>query len=380
MIADYRLKRPMDRFQIQYITSLQKIQNAIQELSLDEGTTIAVFLILWIDVVRAELQSSRNHLRGLYLLLQELQKKYRRPQNRQGVLVDETGGIGVSPLIMQIWRISIRLDFNASLYLVEPPVFPPIPNEEEYLHRQWILLSTQDVYAAEWALAGFAQDNLIHRACHVAARARKLRKSRQYSPAVEAEIQSAIAELEKEYREWHQRDIVQIAEASEQKFQLPPPNSSESSPMDSLSATGEGQLGTFVNYPPYHVANSFYANLVIQVRASSIYISLIANPEIGPGPNPQRFQDAVEICRILAGLGEDRANSPSSKVWVMFLVGVAFGGLRRSEMEARWISRKMNAVLKMFPLMKVAVEAYQNLWEAEGDFWDEMDKLRAVLY
>src|SRR5436190_795374 len=98
MIADYRLQRSMDRFHIQYITSLRKIQNAIQQLSLDEGTTIAVFLILWIDVVRAELRPSRKHLLGLFLLLQELQKKYRRPESEPGILVDENGGVGVSPL------------------------------------------------------------------------------------------------------------------------------------------------------------------------------------------------------------------------------------------------------------------------------------------
>ena len=380
MIADYRLQRPMDRFHIQYITSLRKIQHAIQQLSLDEGTTIAVFLILWIDVVRAELRSSRKHLRGLYLLLQELQKTYRRPESGAGLLVDENGGVGVSPLIMQIWRISIRLDFTTSLYLVQPPVFPPMPPEHKSLHRQWILLSTPSMDAAEWALAGFAQDDLIHRACHVAFEARKLRKSQNYTPAVEAEIQSATAELERQYREWHQRRIVQIAESVEQEFQLTSPYSSETSPSDSPSATGEEQLWTFINYPPCRVANTFYANIVLQVLATSIYISLIAHPVVGPGPNPQRFQDAVEICRIIAGLGEDRTNTASSKIWVMFLAGVVFGGLRRSTMEAQWLLGKMDEIVKMFPLMKNAVRAYQNLWDVEGDFWDEMDKLQAVLY
>ena len=380
MIADYRLQRPMIRFQIQYITSLQKIQHAIQKLSLDEGTTIAVFLILWIDVVRAELRSSRKHLRGLYLLLQALQRPHRHSQSGPGILADESGGVGVSPLIMQIWRISIRLDFTTSLYLVEPPVFPPIPTEEQDFHRQWILLSTPNVDAAEWALAAFALDNLMHRACHVAFRARKLRKSRNYTPADETEIQAATAELEKEYQEWHQRPIVQIAEAAEQELQLASLNSSETSPSNSPSPTGEEQLWTFVNYPRYRVANAFYANIAIQARTSSIYISLITHPVIGPGPNPQRFQDAVEICRILAGLGEDRANTASSKIWAMFLAGVAFGGLRRSEMEAQWLLRSMNAIVKMFPLMKNAVKGYQNLWDAEGDYWDEMDKLQAVLY
>ena len=380
MIVDYRLQRSMDRFHVQYITSLHKIQKAIEYMSLDEGTTIAVFLILWIDVVRAELRSSRKHLRGLYLLLQELQKTYRPPGSEPEILVDQSGGVGVSPLMMQIWRIAIRLDFTTSLYLVEPPIFPAIPPDQQDLHRQWILLSTPDTDTSEWALAAFAMDNLMHRACHVAFQVRALRKSPMYTPEVEAEIQSAAAELEKQYRDWFQRPIVQFAESIEQAAQLNSPESSEStSPSDSQCAIDE-QLWTFLDYPPRRIVNAFYANLAISLRASSIYISLIAHPIIGPDPKTRRYEDAVEICQVLAGLGEDKSNTASSKVWVMFLAGVAFGGLRRSEREAQWLYWRMDSVVRMFPLMKDAVAAYKKLWDAEGDFWDEMDKVQAMLY
>jgi hypothetical protein len=40
----------------------------------------------------------------------------------------------------------------------------------------------------------------------------------------------------------------------------------------------------------------------------------------------------------------------------------------------------MKRILQMFPLMKDAVTAYPQLWDAEGDFWDEMDKVQALLY
>src|SRR6202035_116060 len=38
MVADYRLRRGMDRFHNQYIISLRMIQNSIQEMDVDEGT------------------------------------------------------------------------------------------------------------------------------------------------------------------------------------------------------------------------------------------------------------------------------------------------------------------------------------------------------
>jgi hypothetical protein len=64
----------------------------------------------------------------------------------------------------------------------------------------------------------------------------------------------------------------------------------------------------------------------------------------------------------------------------VFLAGVTFGGVRRNEREARWLLEKMEAITKMFPLMRDATDAYQKLWNVEGDFWDEMDKIQKILY
>ena len=381
MIADYRLRRPMDRFIILYGRSLHRIQDSIRLHDLDEGTTLAVFLILWIDVVRAELRSSRKHLRGLYLLFQELQKQHRLPNSNPGILIDGRGGLSISPLMMQIWRIAIRLDFTTSLYLFQPPVFPVIPPEQQDLHRQWILPSTPDADTAEWALAAFAQDNLMHRACHLACQARAMRNSPSHTQKTELEIIYRAEELEAQCQDWYQRPIVMHAESIEQSAQLDTTSSSaESSPSSSDSPTVEDPLAKFLDYPRCRIVNPFYANLVASARAASIYISLIAHPVIGPGPNSKRFQDAVEICQILAGLGQDTTHTASSKIWIMFLAGCAFGGVRRSGKEAEWLRWRMEGIVKLFPLMGNAVTMYEGLWDVEGDFWDEMDKLQAVLY
>jgi hypothetical protein len=373
MVADYRLQRSMDRFHNQYITSLHMIQNSIQEMDIDEGTTIAVFLVLWIDVVRAELRSSRKHLRGLYLLLQELQKKYRPPEDTtQGMMVDKSGGVGVSPLIMQIWRIAIRLDFTTSLYLVQPPVFPLIPPEQQDLHVKWIAISTPDGDTAEWALAAFAMDNLMHRACHLATQARSLRNSPGYVPEMEVQILAAANVLLAQIDEWHNRPIVQHAKRlEEEQFKC---STSDSSP-----SSVDEELWTFLDHPPRRILNHFYGNLEISSLATAIYISFITYPDIGPAPYPQRFLDAVEICQIMAGLGEDTPHTASSKIWIVFVAGAALGGVR-SKRESEWLLWRMKKILAMFPLMKDAITTYPRLWDTEGDFWDEMDKVQALLY
>lgn len=366
MIADYRLRRGMERFHYNYITSLRMIQNSIQNMDVDEATTIAVFLVLWIDVVRAELRSSTKHLRGLYLLLQEIQKKYRPPDMDGGMFIDQSGGVGVSPLIMSIWRLAIRLDWTTSLYLCSTPVFPTIPAEQQDFHRRWVILTNPDVTTAEWALATFAQDNLMHRACHLAARARATRLSPKYTAEMEWGISMAAAELHKENDGWYQRPIVQMAQVMEESMQFTHPDSPSEDPY------------IFSDYPSRHICNHFYANLYISSLAANIYISLITDPQIGPGTETNRFMDAVKICQTLSRLRDDKSQPESSKIWIIFLAGIAFGGYR-SPRESKWLFWRVHQILKSFPLMKKSVDAYEKMWNVEGDFWDEMDKIQ-VLY
>ena len=63
--------------------------------------------------------------------------------------------------MMHIWRVSIKIDWTASLFLVEPPILPQIPAAED-LHRQWIMKSAFAT-DADWALTAFSLDNLIHK-------------------------------------------------------------------------------------------------------------------------------------------------------------------------------------------------------------------------
>jgi hypothetical protein len=350
-VVDYRLQRSMDRFQRQYIMALQSIQTAIQTLQIDEGLAVSVFLISWIDIVRGKFETTRKHLRGLRLILERLEPGCGNPTH---------GTTKLSPLLMQIWRVAIKFDWAASIFLLVRPVFPTVPAAED-LHRRWIKTMAAAGDATEWAITAFALDNLIHKACHFAVQVRTLR--RKGTPDIESTVLSLVTILETENSHWRQRPIIQLAELYEQAAQsiLPVPSQQ------------------FLDYPANAISNSFFANLLIAWRALSIYISLIREPSIGP--NCQfRFDHAVEICRTLASLADDKSNSASSKVWILFLLGVAFGGPRRSPREAKWVRDKILEILLLVPILGAAVAAHEKLFDTEGDFWEALEKTRPEIY
>ena len=358
MVIDYCDIDRADRFHQQYITSLQKIENAIQYMYIDVGTTISIFLLACIDVARMEFGWSRRHLQGLYQLLRLLQCKD---------IERDTGQY----LLDQIWQIAIRLDWVISLYTVEPPVFPVHPHPQNW-HPPKIIPGALDGDTADRALAVFEQDYLMHQACNLAYRARKTRKSPNYTPELELGILHAAKLLEKSNQEWHHYRIVQIGRHSDRNDQ------GSQGPLRDASTISANSV-SFLDHPERPAHNNFYANLEMTSHAVSIYISLIVCPVIGRPRGHLQFTDAVEICRTLAGLGQNGLDTVVSEVWVMFLAGVVFGGLRRAEQEANWLRQRMSLAVEKYPLKHV-LSACEQLWDAEGDFWDEMEKMKKNIY
>jgi hypothetical protein len=250
-VIDYRLKRSLDRFQIQYVTAIQQIQEAIQQLEIDEALAISVFLITWIDAIRGNFHNARKHLTGLRLILQELHK--------QGVAL-------ISPIVMQIWRCAIRLDWSVSVFLVYMPIFPIISASEE-LHRPWIA-ATASPGTTEWVLAAFALDNLIHKACTSAVHVRNIRKQKSDTQEVDQKVWSVVGHLKAESRQWRDRPAIQIAEMAEISAQQTLPSFAP-------------RVGTFLHYPPLQILNPTYADILNAWRGLQIYISLISDPSIG---------------------------------------------------------------------------------------------------
>jgi len=350
-IVDFRLHRSMDRFQLQYIATLQNIQASICSSQIDEGTAISVFLIVQIDMMRSDHWAARKHFRGFYLIVQNL-----------------LANSNLSPLLLATWRLAIRLDWTIALYLAEAPVFPASPRGQEALQRQWITSLGYTGDTVEWAIAAFAVDDLMNRACHYAIQARELRKFSD--PAVEIAVKGLVTNLVEEYGDWHHLPIIREAQFTEETAQFVP-FLPEKNPVVPIQQ--------FLDHPPLRIINIFYANLLNAMRAISIYISLILNPSIGPVGAPQRFAMAVEMCRTLAAMEGNTVIPATSRIWTIFLIGVAFGGTKRSPKEAVWLKEKMQEIRKVFPISQTSMTIYESVYDAEGDFWEEVTRVKRIL-
>ena len=131
----------------------------------DVPLAAAAFWTQYVDMLYGDLDAALKHNRGLYLVLQHILK------GDEG-LWQGGSSVNVPPLCRIMWRHGIRSDIVMSHWLNgENLIYPPIPREEEHLHRGWMenyarVSSKED--AVDWAAASFALECLMHRACHIA--------------------------------------------------------------------------------------------------------------------------------------------------------------------------------------------------------------------
>jgi len=333
LVADSRLQRSLVPAYQHQTQALSLLQQSISSTNITEALAVSVAMLAWLNVTRSNRAIAFQHLHGLYLIFQEIHSQSFK-----------------SPLLMQMWRFSIRLEILSTvLFFPRTPLFSPVSVNEDHVHRSWIRASTQNDRDTEWTLASFALDNLIHRACHIAIQAYNLRSRSSSSGNIQ--IRKCIQGLLVEHAQWFQRPIIQQAEAIEKAANNPP-----------------AEEKNFLDYPPLRVSDPFYANLLNAWRAIFIFIDLIAVPEIGPvgGKSSKRYLYAVEICRTYASLGRDDF-FPIGKLMTVFLMGVALGGKRTSPKEVGWVHDFMLPVFFSYiPLSRSAVVLLLHLDYVDG--------------
>lgn len=334
LVADSRLHRSLLPAFHHQTQALALLQQSISATDITEAVAISVAMLAWLNIAQCNRPALSQHLHGLYLIFQEIHSRYKT----------------TSPLLMQIWRFSLRLDLLATtLFFPRIPLFPPMPMNEEYLHQNWIRLSTPPEMDTEWTLASFALDNLMHRACHISMKAYDLRRT--HPQTCNAQIYAWTQALLREHAQWLSRDVVVEAERQERKL-------NESPPPEDFTQWGSA----FLEYPSLQIHDKFYGNLLNAWRAVFIFIDLILIPEIGPlrfGSIRHRY--AIDICRTYASLGKDDM-FPIGKVMSVFLAGVALGGKRRSPNEVGWLYDCMIVALQeYFPLNRTAVVSSPSL-------------------
>jgi hypothetical protein len=211
----------------------------------------------------------------------------------------------------------------------------------------------------------FALDDLMNRACRTSFQVRQIRQSTGYTINHEAIIQFKVAQLEEDILTWRKLPRIRTAERLEQAAQQ--------------TASSEPSQQTFLDYPPLVAFNPFYVHLLGTSRAISLYISLIANPITGFSTIPERFHIAVELCRTIAALENDKTISLSSRIWMIYIAAVAFGGRKHAPREVEWLLEKVDYIAKFLPLKWSAFGAYVMVWDFGGDFSDALERLRPFM-
>jgi len=364
-MADRRANRPHTRAYMHLQKALRLLQDAISSGNIDDGVLYAVFLMVFFNLVNSDHASSRRHLQGLQSLLD-----YRQRQVSAERTLTSTGSgnqLVMPVLTMLIRRMAMRLDFVLSIFYARKPIF--LHAEDNY--RSWIPLAADKNFpdAADWALAEFALNDILHRAAHLSYQATEMRKAPTYTTLDELIIAHGADELTSDLGNWRTRRIIQNAELTEQiAFQKLAP---EKQSMDDVSHR-------FLHYRPLHIENAFYALLLNQYRAAQLYISLIIHPEQGPQP-PDRFECAVDICRTHAALTAlpQKDTIMTTEIWALYLSGFAFG--RSYPMECGWIKEQLAEIDRVegYPSAKSASDfltsilrerdSYSNVHERELD-------------
>ena len=332
LIADSHERRSLLPALTHQTKALARLQKSITAINITETIAIAVAMLAWLNMIQSNREAMRHHLHGLFLIFQEIEKRYKQGMKEQP-----------SALLMQIWRFSLRLDLIATIFFYpRAPLFPAAQPNQDDLHREWIRHTVRSDEEVEWALAAFALDDLMHRATHIAMKAAELR---QKSDNPEPQIIQWTAELLEEHSLWRKRKIVADSIEAHQLVKEE----------DSTYST-EFSPSFFVSYPTIHPRNNFFGNLYNSWRGVYIFIDLIALPYIGPGTRQsQRYKYALEICRTYSSLGKSDM-FPIGKITTVFLTGIALGGKRHSPVEVTSLLEWMvDALQDHFPLNRSAV-------------------------
>jgi hypothetical protein len=287
--ADMVAGRKPTRALIHLSKCLPQIQNALTSVQINEGHIAAVYCLTRLYFARRERIAARNHLHGLFLMLEQYQQGHLdgTPSSPPFVKLHRHP----SPFMMFLWRIAIQMDLalgNRGQELVFPP---PAPDQDSF-HRTWIsrISSPQ---STEWALAEFALDDLHHHTLHLEKLAVKIRSSATYNPVLdEPRIASAVESLWTLHRAWKTRDIVRQAARAENVYRAQFPITDA--------------RGQFLRYgPPLRFQNEFFVRMLLYHTERIIQIDGILRPVLTE-PSEQKVRAAIEVCRIIAGV-EDMA-------------------------------------------------------------------------
>jgi hypothetical protein len=246
---------------------LPDVQQAISNLTFDEGHICAVFQLVKIYAQLGDIMGAHRHLQGLRLMIDHL---------------ITTGPGDPHPLVMCIYRGAINFDIWFAFEGI-PFAFPSPERKKDDVHRKWLrcFIPSSQKSLIEFVLAQFELDDLEHRVMTLL----QFRQTSEYDPDIdEPRFQRSGQEILKDLEEWMRRPVIEKCECEEILGRR------------GLLPAGHGR---FLHYPPLIFRNEKYALLLISYHSLVILATMLTHPEIGPQPDV-RFTSAITLCRILA--------------------------------------------------------------------------------
>jgi hypothetical protein len=320
---------------------------------IDEILAISVLMHISMDVLSGHLKYTTRHMRGLFLIMDQLQKRA------------EASKTELSPLASLVRRMALRTDFAVCSLNGEATQFSPTTAIDEIADKKWLtktsgLSSNMSRTNIDLALASFEMDNLMHRAYVFSQQSDVLRSSGDINAEeiILLEYQKLVQSLEM----WKQREIIREHEEIEQYAR-------------SIAIPSTETFTRFLHHERLHLHSIYYAKLLNQWRMVHLWISLIVHPVPGPEPiSHNRYTHAVEICRTHAALGKHGFIGPAWQS--LFFAGAGLGGKKRYPMESKWLLDTLRSIAMAYPTLIAVMEAMPRMWEADHFHWTGL----AVLY
>ena len=276
---------------------LPDVQQAISNLTFDEGHICAVFQLIKIYAQLGDIMGAHRHLQGIRLMIDHLIATSRGDPD---------------PIVQCIYRGAINFDIWFAFEGI-PFAFPSPERKDDDVHRKWLqdFIPSSQKRLTEIVLAQFELDDLEHRVMTLL----QVRQSFEYDPDIdEPRFQLSGQEILKNLEAWMRRAIIEKCEREE---------------INGRKGISPAGHGTFLHYPPLIFRNERYALLLISYHSLVILATMLTHPEIGPEPYI-RFTSAITLCRILAFNTQRRKNEgrPEAVHWHthdLMRVGLALG-------------------------------------------------------
>jgi Fungal specific transcription factor domain len=364
-MADRSLQRASPRSIYHKQEAIVSLQRSLTTNDIDENVAIAVFMLLFMDTFEGK-AIVHAHLRGLMLVLKEIHAD------------TEDGSVAywhkLSPLLMLVWRIAMRVDSVVATTQQATPIFPPFPIEYNVLHRSWAQSLASDARTADLAVAAFALDNLYLRASHYRRNFEQGRRSQEYQtdPKIRATWdQTHIQHFKvvmREHASWLELPACTLGlrlELVAQQNQI------------ACDATG------FLDYPPVVINDRKFVILLNEWRSMYLYITIACMPDELRRHSLTSLSHAIEICRVHAALNLTRLSPEwSAEIFVLISASNGFGGCRKYQREMDWLAQQFMAIKKMRVPLLTRFQGFLDhaatfpwigsQWEEHDlDWWDE---------